>query len=54
MHAAHQRHFRKFKLYGGIIPTLGALMLLFSLNTVYRAQRKAAQTAAKLPRTHAG
>jgi hypothetical protein len=54
MHAAHQRHFRRFKLYSGIIPTLGALMLLFSLHAAYRAQRKAGQASAKLLRTRTG
>ena len=54
MHTAHQRHFRKFKLYGGIIPTLGALMLLFSLRAAYRAQRKAAEASARLQRSGAG
>ena len=52
MHAAHQRHFRKFKLYSGIIPTLGLLLILFSLSAAYRAQRPAAP--AKLLRTRAG
>jgi hypothetical protein len=45
MHAAHLKHFRRFRLYSGIVPTLGALMILFALNAAYRTRGRAAQGA---------
>ena len=54
MHAAHQRHFRKFKLYSGIIPALGTLLILLSLRAAYRAQRQASQTSGRRLQPRAG
>jgi hypothetical protein len=45
MQAAHLKHFRDFRLYSGIVPTLGALMILFTLNAAYRTQRRTPQSA---------
>jgi hypothetical protein len=51
MHAAHLKHFRLFKLFSGIVPTLGALMILFSLSAAYRTRRGTLESAAGTYRT---
>lgn len=47
MHAAHQRHFRKFQIWRSVVPTLGALMILWVVSLALRARRRCvAQTGA--------